>query len=43
MKFIARSLFVLLLLYGLVFAIGDVYLLHSHAPIWAVLAFPIVP
>lgn len=42
MKFITRSLFVLLLLYGLVFAIGDAYLLHSHAPIWAVLAFPVV-
>jgi heat shock protein HtpX len=41
MKFIIRSLFVLLLLYGLVFAIGDAYLLHSHAPIWAVMAFPI--
>src|SRR5580765_3688839 len=42
MKFITRSLFVLLLLYGLVFAIGDAYLLHSHAPVWAVLAFPVL-
>ncbi|HEX3093097.1 MAG TPA: M48 family metalloprotease [Candidatus Angelobacter sp.] len=41
MKFIVRSLFVLLLLYGLVFAIGDAYLLHSHAPLWVVLAFPV--
>jgi heat shock protein HtpX len=41
MKFIVRSLFVLLLLYGLVFAIGDAYLLHSHAPLWAVFAFPV--
>jgi heat shock protein HtpX len=42
MKFITRSLFVLLLLYGLVFAIGDAYLLHSRVPIWAVIAFPVV-
>jgi heat shock protein HtpX len=41
-KFIARSLFVLLLLYGLVFAIGDAYLMHSGAPIWAVLFFPVI-
>ena len=41
MKFIVRSLFVLFLLYGLVFAIGDAYLVHLHAPIWTVLAFPV--
>jgi heat shock protein HtpX len=42
MKFISRSLLVLLLLYGLVFAVGDAYLLHFNAPIWSVIAFPIV-
>ncbi len=36
-KFIARSLFILLALYGAVFAIGDVLLLRDHASVlWAV-------
>ncbi len=34
MGFVSRSLFLLFVLYGLVFAIGDVYLLHGHAPVW---------
>ena len=42
MKFIARSLLVLLLLYGIVFAIADAYLLHSGASIWLAIAFPII-
>jgi len=42
MKFLGRSLFILLLLYGLVFAVGDMYLMHQGAPLWAALAFPIV-
>ncbi len=42
MKFITRSLLLLLLLYGVVFAIGDAYLLHSGASIWLAIAFPIV-
>jgi heat shock protein HtpX len=42
MKFIVRSLFVLALLYGLVFAIADAYLLHSGISLWGAFAFPIV-
>jgi Zn-dependent protease with chaperone function len=34
MGFISRSLLLLFALYGLVFAIGDVYLLRGGAPIW---------
>jgi len=34
MKFIARSLLILIALYGLVFAIGDAILSHQHAPLW---------
>jgi heat shock protein HtpX len=38
MKFIARSLFILLLLYGVVFAIGNAYLIRSGASLtWAIL------
>ncbi len=42
MKFFSRSLFILLLLYGLVFAIGDMYLMRVGAPLWLALMFPIV-
>lgn len=42
MKFITRSLLVLLLLYGIVFAVADAYILHSGASIWLAVAFPIV-
>jgi heat shock protein HtpX len=42
MKFFSRSVFILLLLYGLVFAVGDMYLMHEGAPLWSALAFPIV-
>jgi len=41
-KFITRSLLVLLLLYGIVFAVADAYILHSGASIWLAIAFPIV-
>lgn len=41
MKFIARSLLILALLYGLLFAIADAYILRSGAPIWAAIAFPV--
>ena len=41
MKFIARSLLILLLLYGVVFAVGDAYLSHAHAPLWLAAAFAI--
>ena len=39
MKFITRSLLILLVLYGLVFAIGDAWLSHQHAPLWLAGAF----
>jgi heat shock protein HtpX len=39
MGFISRSLLVLFVLYGLVFAIGDAYLLHGGAPLWWGVAF----
>jgi heat shock protein HtpX len=41
MKFISRSLVILLLLYGLVFAIGDWYLAKNGAPLWFALIFAI--
>jgi heat shock protein HtpX len=41
-KFISRSLLVLLLLYGLVFAVADAYLVHVSAPLWTIIAFPVV-
>jgi heat shock protein HtpX len=41
MKFIARSLLILLALYGLVFALGDAYLSHRHAPLWLALALAV--
>jgi heat shock protein HtpX len=41
MKFLSRSFIIILALYGLVFAIGDAYLVHSGAPIWVALAFAI--
>ena len=39
MKFISRSILVLLALYGMVFAIGDAYLVHENAPSWVAMAF----
>lgn len=42
MKFISRSLLILLLLYGLVFAFGDVLLLRGHASLWMWIGFPVV-
>lgn len=41
MGFVGRSLLLLVALYGLVFAIGDVYLLHGHAPVWVGAAFAV--
>ena len=38
MGFISRSLLLLFALYGLVFAVGDAYLLHGGAPIWVGIA-----
>ncbi len=42
MKFITRSLVILLALYGLVFAIGNAYLAHAGAPLWVALTFSVV-
>lgn len=42
MKFLSRSLFILLLLYGLVFAVGDAYLAYRGAPSWILIVFPVV-
>jgi heat shock protein HtpX len=42
MGFVSRSLFLLFVLYGLVFAIGDVYLLHGQAPVWWGIIFVLV-
>src|SRR5215469_16278736 len=42
MGFIGRSLLLLFALYGLVFAIGDAYLLHGGAPVWVGIAFVLV-
>lgn len=41
MKFISRSLFILFLLYGLVFAVGDICLVRGHASLWLFVAFPV--
>jgi heat shock protein HtpX len=42
MGFVSRSLFLLFALYGLVFAIGDAYLLHGQAPVWWGIIFVLV-
>jgi heat shock protein HtpX len=39
MGFFGRSMFLLFALYGMVFAIGDVYLMHGRAPIWWAILF----
>jgi heat shock protein HtpX len=41
MKFLNRSLLILLALYGLVFALGDAYLMRLGAPSWALILFPV--
>lgn len=42
MRFLSRSLLILLALYGLVFAVGDVFLVHARAPIWSAIAFVLI-
>jgi len=39
MKLILRSVVVLLLLYGLLFAVGDALLARQHAPVWVAMVF----
>ncbi len=41
MKFILRSLLILLALYGAVFALGDIVLLRSHASVWWAAGFAV--
>jgi heat shock protein HtpX len=41
MKFISRSLLILLALYGLVFAVGNVLLARAGSPLWVALAFAV--
>jgi Zn-dependent protease with chaperone function len=42
MGFVSRSLLVLFALYGLVFAVGDAYLLHGQVPLWGGVVFVVV-
>ena len=42
MKFISRSLLILFALYGLVFAVGDMYLISAGGSLWMAIAFPII-
>ena len=42
MKLFFRSVLLILVLYGLVFAIGDAYLSRHGAPVWVALAFAVV-
>jgi heat shock protein HtpX len=42
MKFLRQSLLILLLLYGIVFAIGDAYLAHEGVPRWVAIIFVVV-
>jgi heat shock protein HtpX len=42
MRFIARSVLILLLLYGIVFAVGTAYLAHVGAPLWSGLVFAVL-
>ncbi len=39
MRFLGRSLLILLALYGLVFALGTAFLAHSGAPLWGGIVF----
>jgi len=42
MNFVTRSILVLFALYGLVFVIGDAFLMHENAPVWLAGAFVLV-
>jgi heat shock protein HtpX len=42
MKFLSRSLAILLLLYGVVFAIADAFMARFGAPSWSLIVFPVV-
>jgi len=42
MRFLSRSLLILLALYGLVFAAGDAFLAHVGVPLWVAVVFSVV-
>ena len=42
MKLLTPSILILLALYGLVFAIGDLYLAQVGIPLWGAIAFAVV-
>jgi heat shock protein HtpX len=42
MRFLTRSLLLLFVLYALVFAVGDAYLVHGQAPLWLGVIFVLV-
>ncbi len=41
MRFLSRSLLILLALYGLVFALGNALLVQARAPLWVAISFPV--
>ncbi|HVT14620.1 MAG TPA: M48 family metalloprotease [Thermoanaerobaculia bacterium] len=41
MRFLSRSLLILLALYGLVFAVGDALLAHGRFPLWSAIVFAV--
>jgi heat shock protein HtpX len=41
MRFLSRSLLILLALYGLVFAVGDAFLAQARAPLWVAVVFAV--
>ena len=42
MKFLTRSLLIIVLLYGVVFAVLDALIVQAGAPVWLALIFPVV-
>jgi heat shock protein HtpX len=42
LKFLTRSLFILLALYGLLFAVGDAFLVQAGLPLWFAVVFAVV-
>jgi hypothetical protein len=42
MKFLTRSILILLALYGLVFALGNAYLVRVGVPLWGEIAFAVI-
>jgi len=42
MRFLSRSVLILLALYGLVFAVGDAFLAHERVPLWSSIVFAVI-